>query len=41
MVMSFHQNSGQNHSLLITNKSFENVTKFKFENNSNKSDLHA
>jgi len=28
-VMSHHQNAGQNHSLLIANKSFENVGKFK------------
>jgi len=28
MVVSRHQNEGQNHSLLTDNKSFENVTKF-------------
>jgi hypothetical protein len=30
MAMSCHQNSGQNHNLLITNKCFENVEKFKY-----------
>jgi len=29
MVVSRQQNVGQNHNLLITNKSFENLTKFK------------
>jgi hypothetical protein len=29
MVVSRHQNTGQNHNVLITNKSFENVAKFK------------
>jgi hypothetical protein len=30
MVVSLHQNAGQNHSLLIDNKPFENVAKFKY-----------
>jgi hypothetical protein len=30
MFMSRHQNTGQNHSLLIANKSFENVAKFGY-----------
>jgi hypothetical protein len=30
MVMSCHQNVGQNHNLLIANKSFKNVEKFKY-----------
>jgi len=30
MIMSFHQNIGQNHSLLILSKSFEIVAKFKY-----------
>jgi hypothetical protein len=30
MVMSHHQNAGQNHSLLIDNKCFENMAQFKY-----------
>jgi len=30
MVVSHHQSVGQNHNLLTTNKSFENVAKFKY-----------
>jgi hypothetical protein len=30
MVVSYHQNVGQNHNLLIAKKSFENMVKFKY-----------
>jgi hypothetical protein len=30
MVVSHHQNVGRNHNLLIANKFFENVAKFKY-----------
>jgi hypothetical protein len=30
VVMSCHQNAGQNHSILIANKSFEDVQEFKY-----------
>jgi hypothetical protein len=30
MIMSRHQNSGQNQNMRITNESFENMTKFKY-----------
>jgi hypothetical protein len=36
VVGTHHQNAGQNHNLLVANKSFKNVG-----NNSNKSKLHA
>jgi hypothetical protein len=29
MVVSCHQNAGQNHKLLVVNTSFKNVAKFK------------
>jgi hypothetical protein len=30
MIMSFHQDSGQNQNIRIANESFENVAKFKY-----------
>jgi hypothetical protein len=30
MIMSRHQNSGQNHNKMTANESFENVAKFKY-----------
>jgi len=30
MVVSYHQHVGQNHNLLIVNKFFENMVKFKY-----------
>jgi hypothetical protein len=30
VVMSPHQNAGRSHDILIANKSFENVTEFKY-----------
>jgi hypothetical protein len=30
MVVSRHENTGQNHNLLVANKSFENVTKCRY-----------
>jgi hypothetical protein len=30
MIMSRHQNAGQNQNIRIPNESFENVAKFKF-----------
>jgi hypothetical protein len=38
MLMSRHQNSGQNHNIKIGNRSFENVAQFEYlGNDSNKS----
>jgi hypothetical protein len=30
MAVSYHQNAGQNHSLLVANKSFEILAEFKY-----------
>jgi len=30
MVMSWHQKVGKNHNLLVVNKSFENMARFKY-----------
>jgi hypothetical protein len=35
MVMSRHQKAGQNHTLLVAHKSFENMAKFKHWKSSN------
>jgi hypothetical protein len=42
MIMSRHPNSGQNESIRIANKSFENVTKFKYFGTTltNQNDIH-
>jgi hypothetical protein len=38
MLLSHHQNAGQNHDIKIANRSFENVAQLKiFGNKSNKS----
>jgi hypothetical protein len=39
MLLSRHQNAGQNHDMKIANRSFENVTQYKYVygNESNKS----
>jgi hypothetical protein len=29
-IMSHHQNTGQNHSVVIANRSLENMTKFRY-----------
>jgi hypothetical protein len=41
MFVSHHQSVGQNHNLLIVNKSFENVAGTVCGNYSNKSKLHS
>jgi hypothetical protein len=42
MVVFHHQNIGQNHNLLIANKSFENEVGVEvFGNNSNKLKFHS
>jgi hypothetical protein len=42
IVVSSHQNAGQNHNLLTSNKYSENVSEVQlFENNSNKSKLFS
>jgi len=42
VVVSRHQNVGQNRNLLTANKSFENVAKINlFGKNSNKSKVHS
>jgi hypothetical protein len=42
MFMSRHQTTGQNRCIKVTNKSFENVVKFKkFLNDGNKSESHS
>jgi len=41
MVMSRHQNAGQNHNFLIPNKSLENMAKIKYLDDGNGSKLHS
>jgi hypothetical protein len=41
MLLSHHQNVGQNQGIKIANKSFENVTVQVFGNNSNKSEFDS
>jgi hypothetical protein len=42
MIMSRHQNSGQNQNVRIANESFENVAKFKYSGTTttNQNDTH-
>jgi hypothetical protein len=37
MLLSRHQNAGQNRGIKIANRPFENVSQFKYGNDSNKS----
>jgi len=42
MFMSHHQNAGQNHNLMVANKSFKQCDKVQsYGNDSNKSKFHS